>query len=113
MTADLRAELRGVAVLLRRYGPRDRADFVDQLADESDDERLLSLAAGLELWGGSGAVWEVEPFQYACPDDSSSESAYAEFQRAMIRVAELLEVRGLGSLARRNADLFRRELDQR
>jgi hypothetical protein len=110
MVAELRAELHRVARLLRQYGIEERASSVDRLAMEPDDMHVLAVASGLELWGGSGAVWEVEPFNFRRPDAPASDADYIEFLRAMVRIAEILDGHDLGHLSRRTADIFRREL---
>ena len=110
-TDALRADLRQVGMLLRRYELIERADLVERLSEE-DDDRLFLVASGPEFWGGSGAVWEAEPFGHSHPKVASADTDYLEFQRAMVRISERLDQVDLGSLSGRNADLFRRQLGE-
>ena len=107
--SDPRADLRIVADLLALY-ENSQADFVRRLAAETDDDRFWSDLAGLEMWGGSGAVWELEPFQYSHPRDERAKIDYKTFQWALVRLARVLEDRGLGALASRNAEYLERQL---
>jgi hypothetical protein len=98
--------------LLARYGYEGPSGFVAGVIDDTDPETFWSTASGLGLWGGSGAVWEVEPFQYSHPDSDSSAEDYRRFQILMIQLSDILETKGVAGLSARNADLFRRELAQ-
>lgn len=111
-TADaLRDDLRKVGALLRGYGLIERAGFVERLS-HGDDETLLVVASGLELWGGSGAVWETAPSRYTYTDVTSADTDFDDLERAMVRIADRLDEVGLGSLSQRNADLLRRQLGE-
>jgi hypothetical protein len=107
--SDPRADLRIVGDLLARYA-NSQANFVHRLAAETDDDRFWSDLAGLEMWGGSGAVWEVEPFHYSHPREELANIDYETFQRSLVRLARVLEDRGLGALASRNAKYLERQL---
>lgn len=110
-TDALRADLRQVGTLLRGYELIERAELIERLSEE-DDDRLLLVASGPELWGGSGAVWEAEPFVHSHPDVASADTDYLEFQRAVVRISDRLDQVDLDSLSGRNADLFRRQLGE-
>lgn len=97
--------------LLRRYGYEERSAFVAQLLAETGSESFWRTLAGLEFWGGSGAVWEVAPFQFTHVDIETSAEDYRRFQVLMIQLADILESKGMSFLAARNADLFRRQLE--
>lgn len=102
--------LRELSDLLARYGGEERSGFVADLARSADSDAFWSTVCGLEFWGGSGAVWEVEPFQYSQPDSDRSADDYRRFQALMVALSDTLDVKGLAGLSARNADLFRREL---
>jgi hypothetical protein len=97
--------------LLRRYGYGERSAFVTQLLAEIDSQSFWETLAGLEFWGGSGAVWEVAPFQFTHADSDASADDYRRFQILMIELADILESKDMSFLAARNADLFRRQLE--
>jgi hypothetical protein len=97
--------------LLRRYDRVERADFIEALARSGESDELWQELRGLEFWGGSGAVWEIEPFQFSHPARETSESDYRRFQTLMVDLGSLLEVRGMASLSARTVALFRRQLE--
>ena len=97
--------------LLARYGYDERASFIEDLDSPHDSEDFWLTLSGLEFWGGAGAVWEVEPFQYSHPDVASSQEDYRRFQGLMVELAGILESKGMSALASGRADLFRRELE--
>ena len=97
--------------LLRRYGRVERANFIYALARSGESDELWDELSGLEFWGGSGAVWEVEPFQFSHPARETSEGDYRRFQALMIDLGKLLEVRGMASLSARTVALFQRQLE--
>lgn len=99
-----------VGDLLGRYGYEERSPYVRNLLRDGSSPRVWEELSGLEFWGGSGAIWEVEPFQYSHPGNQSSFVDYRRFQALMIELADLLDARGLGGMAERNASMFRREL---
>jgi hypothetical protein len=109
MDEHLHSLLDGLRGLLSRYGYDERAEFLCSLSDESDSDALWATLGGLEFWGGSGAVWEVEPFHLTRPD-TGAEADYRQFQSLMIELADLLESKGLAELAGRTAELFRRDV---
>jgi hypothetical protein len=53
------AELRQ---LLDRYGYEDRAGFVKEVIDSRISSMFWPTLAGLEFWGGSGALGRSSPF---------------------------------------------------
>ena len=99
-----------IQVLLARYGYDERATFVANVSDLARPEEFWRQVAGLEFWGGSGAVWEVEPFHLSHPEASGAVADYRQFQALMVELAGQLESKGLSDLAARTADLFRRDL---
>lgn len=102
--------LREIQALLARYRYDRPANLVEEVISNADPETFWATVGGLEFWGGAGAVWEVEPFQMSHRDVPSAADDYRRFQVLMIELAEILESKGLGGMAARNADLFRREL---
>lgn len=97
-------------MLLGRYGYNQSASFVAATADSTESEAFWPTVAGLEFWGGSGAVWEMAPFALTHPSVGSAASDYRRFQSLLVDLAEVLDSEGLSGLAERNADLLRREL---
>lgn len=100
-----------IAELLARYEYVERSTFVRAVAENPDSDSFWETISGLEFWGSSGAVWEVEPFHMSHPDLPDALLDYRRFQRCMIELAELLSHEGLDNLSQRNAALFRRDLE--
>lgn len=97
--------------LLNRYGRIERANFVEELIRGGESDDFWRTVSGLEFWGGSGAVWEVEPFQFSHPSVATAEVDYRRFQTLTADLGDLLETKGLSSLSARTVSLFRRQLD--
>jgi hypothetical protein len=111
---NARRILAEISQLLGRYGYQERASFVGGLTDTSASEKdFWQTLAGLEFWGGSGAVWEVAPFHLTHPAINGSAEDYRRFQILMIDLAMLLESGGQSELASRRARLFRQQLQER
>lgn len=108
---DVRRLLTGIRELLSKYGYDDRAEFVDGLAEGRDSEAFWNTLGGLEFWGGSGAVWEIEPFDLSHPGVADSAVDYRRFQTLMVALVDLLESRGPTPMASRTARLFRRDIE--
>lgn len=96
--------------LLSKYGFSERAEFVNSVCEIEDERSLLEVLAGLEFWGGSGAVWEIQPFSFRSADLDVSRSDYRRFQSIMVELSDMLSARGRATLSGRTADLFRRQL---
>lgn len=105
-----RSLLSDVQVLLARYGHDERARFVGDVSALRSPEEFWRQVSGLEFWGGSGAVWEVEPFYLSHPEGARANADYRQFQALMVELADLLASKGLADLASRTAELFRRDL---
>lgn len=103
--------LRRLQELLARYGYDRPARLVDEAIHTAQPERFWTIVSGLDFWGGAGAVWEVEPFDMSHPDETASADDYRRFQVLMIELADILDAKGIGAMAARNAELFRRELE--
>jgi hypothetical protein len=84
--------------LLAFYDYDAARTVVDRTAREPDDA-LWQTLSGLAFWGGSGAVWEVEPFHFSHPNSSSARGDYQRCQELMIELASLLRERGSSDLA--------------
>lgn len=106
---DTRRTLRELSRLLGQYGHPERATFLAALAEQAPPE-ILKVVAGPELWGGSGAVWEVEPFNLSDPGVAEAADDYRRFMALMIDLSEMLEAHGMSELSTRNAEFFRRGL---
>lgn len=107
---DVERALSELSELLGRYGYDERAAFVGSVIDPISTEAFWHTVAGPEFWGGSGAVWEVEPFPLSHPDAVGSADDYRRFQILMVELADRLEAKGVSGLASRRASLFRAQL---
>ena len=110
MMNSARRALTTIRQLLRDYGYEERSRFVKQLIDNNVSDDFWAELFGPEFWGGSGAVWEVEPFRYSRPDLPASDADYRRFQVLMIDLADMLGSKGLSELASDRAHYFRRRL---
>jgi len=109
---SLRKDLAQLAALLRKYGHHGQATVVEQiittLETASPDYKRL---AGIDMWGGSGAVWEV----CLTPSKESSTSQADEklFHESIIHIAAAMEGLGIGTERSRSiAKIFRGWLDK-
>jgi hypothetical protein len=107
---DVQHALSELSELLGRYGHDERVSFIGTVIDPVPTEAFWHSVAGPEFWGGSGAVWEVEPFHLSHPDVETSAEDYRRFQILMVELADRLEAKGLSDLASRRASLFRAQL---
>jgi hypothetical protein len=105
-------ELHHLSELLRKYGHHGQANVVDQILSTlktpiPDYKRL----AGVEMWGGSGAVWEV----CLTPRTSSEENGDEKsFLQTIIRIAATMDRLKIGTeRARSTAKIFQEWLDNR
>ena len=94
--ASLGADLLELARLLRKYGHDWQATVAEEISDTigtaTPDYRRL---AGVDMWGGSGAVWEIS-------FTSSSHSTEARqdeklFNQIIIRIASAMDLIGIGT----------------
>jgi hypothetical protein len=107
----LETGLSQAAGLLRKYGHYGQADVVDEIiasfqTPNPDYKRLT----GIDMWGGSGAVWEVN---LASSRKSVEQSADRQaFHRAIIRIAAGMERLKIGTERSRSiAKIFQDWLD--
>lgn len=96
-------------LLLRGDFP-GQAAFIEgaiRMAREDSDDFATSIA-GVDMWGGSGAVWDVCGFGgRGAPEDEAKRDETA-FRKAVIRLAEEMDELGIGTeRSRYIADLFR------
>jgi hypothetical protein len=105
-------DLSQLAGLLNKYGHDGQATVVDEIratldTSTPDYQRL----AGIDMWGGSGAVWEVNLTAFTkstevCTDKRS-------FCQTIIRVAEHMDRLGIGTeRCRFIAKVFQEWLDK-
>ena len=94
-------ELRELARLLQQYGHYGQMEVAEDIAKSlstpNPDYKRLT---GVDMWGGSGAVWEV------CLTLSESSEATADkksFREIIIRIAYSME--RLGIATRRSRDI--------
>jgi hypothetical protein len=87
--------LREVNGLLRKFGHYGQAAVLEKiLASLETPDPDYGTLAGISMWGGAGAVWDVT---------LASLADEAAFRRAMIRIAE--EMRRLGIATSRSDDI--------
>jgi hypothetical protein len=101
-----------IAELLRRYGYDEMATYADRLTREADSAEFWDGVSGIEFWGGSGAVWEVPPFNLTHPQAERASHDYRRFRERMVELADTLGTKGLSSRAASTAELFRRQLSE-
>lgn len=107
---EVQRALGELSKLLGRYGHDERAAFVGSVIGPIPTEAFWHSVAGPEFWGGSGAVWEVEPFHLSHPDVEGSAEDYRRFQILIVELADRLEAKGMSDLALPRASLFRAQL---
>ena len=92
-------DLNQLAELLRKYGHDGQATVVDEIwstldTSTPDYQRL----AGIDMWGGAGAVWEVclltSRVQRATNQGRGDEKSFRE---AIIRTAAEMDRLGIGT----------------
>jgi hypothetical protein len=92
----LSADLSQLAELLHKYGHDGQAAVVDEImatleTSTPDYKRLASI----DMWGGSGAVWEVCFFASAMGAEGRADEAY--FRKAIIRIAATMDQMKIGT----------------
>lgn len=97
-TAELRDCLSEVLRLLRRYGCVGQAQVVEDLLAllDKDTRGFIDSLCGLDVWGGSGAVWETE-LRSPHIADSDAKQDDARFQREVIRLRDIAARNGLAT----------------
>jgi len=109
---DIREILIQLSEILDRYDYDERASFVRGLAERDPAAGdFWQTLAGLEFWGGSGAVWEIGPFYLTDPTTPMPAEDYKRFKAGMVELAEILASKGLGDGASGIAEVFRRDLE--
>jgi len=103
----LSKDLLEVAELLSKYkhGGQEQVvrQIVESLSTPNPDFKRLT---GVDMWGGSGAVWETI-LSTCSPTSDDVRRDEKAFQEAIIRVAESLERLGIGTTRSRSiADTF-------
>jgi len=109
---DIRDLLTQLSEILARYDYDERASFVRGVAERpAQDDDFWQTLAGLEFWGGSGAVWEIGPFHMTDPTIAMPLSDYRRFKALMVELADILDSKGLGAQASGIAEVFRSDLE--
>jgi hypothetical protein len=104
-------DLHHLAELLHKYGHDGQADVVDHILRKLEvptpDYQSI---AGIEMWGGSGAVWEV----CLTPRTSSEQKADEKsFLQIIIRIAAAMDRLRIGTArSRSTAKIFQEWLDR-
>jgi hypothetical protein len=93
----LSAELEIVGELLRKYQYYGQAQVIDEiLATFSTPNPDFKRLAGIEMWGGAGAVWETV-LNYPAPQTNETQIDERAFREAIIRISAAMDVRGIGT----------------
>ncbi len=82
--SDLEIQINKIIQILREFSHTGQADYMDRLLGSllnNDKFSFVDMSKTVDIWGGSGAVWEV------WIQDRNKEK---EFQKAMINFARLL-----------------------
>lgn len=109
--SDVREILTQLSEILSLYDYDERASFVGRLAESDPTDDFWHTVAGLEFWGGSGAVWEIGPFYLSNPNIAMPGGDFRRFKTLMVELAEILDSKGLGAQASGIAIAFRRDLE--
>jgi hypothetical protein len=103
-------DLHRLAGLLHKYGHPRQADVVDRILRTletpiPDYERL----AGIEMWGGSGAVWEVLLTPRKSSEQKDDEKS---FHQTIIRISAAMDRLKIGTeRSRSTAKILQKWLD--
>ena len=89
--SDLEIQINKIIQILREFSHTGQADYMDRLLESllnNDKSSFIDMSRTVDIWGGSGAVWEV------CIDNRIKEK---DFQNAMIKFARLLNDNGISN----------------
>jgi hypothetical protein len=90
--------------LLGRHGHEERASFIESLIHQGDSQELWVTLGGTRVLGGSGAIWEVQPFRFSHPAASRSHEDYRRFQALLADLGSLLDAKGFRPCRRARSD---------
>jgi hypothetical protein len=104
-------DLHHLAELLHKYGHHGQADVVDQILQTLETPTLdCERLAGIEMWGGSGAVWEVLLTPRKSSEQKDDEKS---FHQTIIRIAAAMDRLKIGTeRSRSTAKIFQKWLDK-
>ena len=104
----IESNLNTIIQLLREYSHSGQAEYMNRILEtlhNDDKPGFVELSKTVDIWGGSGAVWEV------WIQDRNKEK---EFQIAMIKFAGLLIANGINSYGIRSIKtLFENEVKKK
>jgi hypothetical protein len=108
---EIGKDLSHLAELLHKYGHHGQADVVDQilatLETPTPDYKRL---AGVDMWGGADAVWEVCLTPRTSSEDKAAERS---FLQTIIRIAATMDRLKIGTeRSRSTAKIFQGWLDK-
>jgi len=86
--------------ILTRQGYHGQASVISRLVElqEADPTEFRTLLQSVEMWGGSGAVWEVYPLG----------EGSRRFTQLIVQLAQEMQLSGLGTSRSQDiADTFR------
>lgn len=89
--SDLEICIKEIILILREFSHNGQADFMDSLLEsleDNDKTKFTNMSKTVDIWGGSGAVWEV------WIDIKRREK---DFQNYMIKFARLLNDNGISN----------------
>jgi hypothetical protein len=104
-------DLSELSRLLHKYGHNGQARVVDGIVASLEVHPDYKCLAGIDMWGGSGAVWEVS----LAPSGALGEHRADEksFRELVIRIAAAMDRLGIGTERSRHiAKVFRGWLDK-
>lgn len=94
---DVTEALRALVALLTKYGHEGQVRYVEDLVQrkETGDPGFEERFASIDMWGGSGAVWEVnlDPFHRSATHADDEH----RFRRVIVALAQYLNGRKIGS----------------
>jgi hypothetical protein len=107
MNAELLNNLIHLENLLRKYHHYAQANVMsDIIASIERGEPHYKRLAGVDMWGGAGAVWEVELIPGGVKSKEHKEDERA-FRRSIINIAAQMDQLGIGhARSRSTADIF-------
>lgn len=89
--------IRDAGDILAKHGYDGHAEVMAQLLSlhDTDWTAFVNLISGLEMWGGSGAVWEVN--LRSSDNINPSVDDHQAFKNAIIRLSKAMDHAGIDS----------------
>jgi hypothetical protein len=108
----LDTDLMQLAGLLRKYEHCGQATVVEQIITTLDESQPdYKRLAGIDMWGGSGAVWEVSLTSSRASSEAQVDKK--SFDQTIIRIASEMDRLGIGTERSRSiAKILQERLDK-